>query len=419
MALPNVPISAIPGVGDSAFPALDSITVTDLVGPQAANRQPVSLDTRSLTLRDTVNKVVETINALQPGGAEVYLRRDGTLAMLGALDMGAKRITNVADPTGDSHAVNRLYADGRYVRVVGDAMTGALRMANATPVQGNDGSTDQDLVKVDATPDAVFGNENLRSIIESNGKAYRRSSGLYQIWDSGNQGPGSGLNADLVDGHEGAVIARTNATGIQTFTAKLRTPSTVGADAGMTLATKDYVDAATLTANSYQVRNHSYPNSPRTTAVGSGGTLTGSWVTVARLDRGAQFFSADGLWYSDGYYMWRLDFQGVGNTQRFDGWPVGVWLHRNVSGTVDGVTIGWRGVTAINCTPGAGYHTKDVLFSAGFVSLVTETAGFQTPRILADSRQNGNAVQVRMRMAYGITSTSPNQTILAGAVVAQ
>lgn len=63
--------------------------------------------------------------------ADQYLRLDGTRAMEGNLNMAMHRIINLGDPINGNDAVNLSFADGRYVNVTGDTMTGDLNMDNA------------------------------------------------------------------------------------------------------------------------------------------------------------------------------------------------------------------------------------------------------------------------------------------------
>ena len=50
----------------------------------------------------------------------------------GQFDADALRIENLADPDSDDDAVNKGYADGRYVDVAGDTMSGALNLIDPT-----------------------------------------------------------------------------------------------------------------------------------------------------------------------------------------------------------------------------------------------------------------------------------------------
>lgn len=67
--------------------------------------------------RNTSN-VVEPLVDIKPQGINMYK----------VLNMKSNRIVDVADPTAGSDAINRDYADGRYVNVTGDTMTNDLNM---------------------------------------------------------------------------------------------------------------------------------------------------------------------------------------------------------------------------------------------------------------------------------------------------
>ena len=137
MTIPGVPITTVPNEGDSTYPSLVAIKTTESVGPSVANRQPIQLRTRDLTLRDRVNKLIDALTFIGQGAAgttDYYLPRDGTLAMLADLDMndnrvddikritmtavgsggegifaGSNRIQDVADPTAAQDAATRAY----------------------------------------------------------------------------------------------------------------------------------------------------------------------------------------------------------------------------------------------------------------------------------------------------------------------
>lgn len=369
MGLPNVPISEVPAPGTPSFPTLDSITVADLVGPQAANRQPVSLDTRSLTLRDQLNLTIEAVNAIDagPGGTSIFLLRDGTLPMLGHLDMASFRIINLGDPIADSHAVNLLFADNRYVNVTGDEMTGDLVMAHQIPVRGKDsGGVQHQMAVIDGSNDCVLGALNLRNIIESNEKLYRRTGSLYQIWDAGNQGPGTGMNADLLDGFQASQFSRLDLTGVQTHLGKMRSPATVPADDDTTLVTKGYVDSLNA--------GDRFRNSP-------------------------DFYSLD--------YDWNDVFGVLGTpvTHATPAFTVG-WSPTSAAPGLIDITINELYVGGKQSAP-AGFTTRDwnwikVLYTAGVVSGVELTKlGNYTDTVPCDSSGTWQEVMVFEQLGSG------------------
>lgn len=105
-------------------------------------------------------------------------------------------------------------ADARFVNVTGDTMTGPLRIAhNATDcvlyTQYNTAGAYSNVIWANVDePRVVFGSPNWLTVeletANSATAAYRRTNGVqYKIWDSGNHGSGSGLEADLLDGLHG------------------------------------------------------------------------------------------------------------------------------------------------------------------------------------------------------------------------
>jgi len=89
----------------------------------------------------------------------------------GQFDADALRLENLADPDSDDDAVNKGYADNRYVDVAGDTMTGNLYMgaskvtSSATPSSGNDltNKTYTDDTFVDVAGDTMSGELNMGS----------------------------------------------------------------------------------------------------------------------------------------------------------------------------------------------------------------------------------------------------------------
>ena len=103
--LPNSPIAVVPAEspGDAEYPTLVQITVADLVGPLAANRQPIQLETRTETLRDRVNLIIDDLNFIEtggPGGANAFLPRDGGQAMAADLDFGTNTVGGDGNAAG-------------------------------------------------------------------------------------------------------------------------------------------------------------------------------------------------------------------------------------------------------------------------------------------------------------------------------
>lgn len=68
----------------------------------------------------TVN--ADTVQVNQPDLDTFYLRRDGTVSMLGVLNLNSFRISDLANPTIATDAVNMQYADGKYVQLAGSTM---------------------------------------------------------------------------------------------------------------------------------------------------------------------------------------------------------------------------------------------------------------------------------------------------------
>ena len=86
-------------------------------------------------------------------------------------DADGLKLENIADPDSDDDAINKGYADGRYVDVAGDTMTGNLDMgankvtSSATPSSGNDltNKTYTDDTFVDVAGDTMSGELNMGS----------------------------------------------------------------------------------------------------------------------------------------------------------------------------------------------------------------------------------------------------------------
>lgn len=109
--------------------------------------------------------------------------------------------------------------DGRYVNASGDTMTGALNIANTAShalinAQYNSAGAYSNVIWANKSEARViFGSPNWATVeletAPTATAAYRRTNGAqYKLWDSGNDGAGSGLDADLLDGLHLADIRR-------------------------------------------------------------------------------------------------------------------------------------------------------------------------------------------------------------------
>jgi hypothetical protein len=193
----GVPIASVPVEGDPSYPLLVSITISDLVGPLAANRQPIDLKTRDDTLRDRVNLLVDAMNEIGEGevGSTVkFLPRDGTDAMLGNLDAGANKVTNLADATAALDAMNRQASDARYVEIAGDTMTGLLTLSGdpTVPLQA---ATKQYVDAQDAIIQIGYSNFNVFPSDTSFVIPANTSRIMVELWGGGGggrNGAGSG-----------------------------------------------------------------------------------------------------------------------------------------------------------------------------------------------------------------------------------
>ena len=112
-SFPHSNIAAMPAPGVD-WPDMTSITVADLVGPSAANRQPNELVTRTDTAKDRIDDLIDNVNYITEGGAGstvLFLPREGDLPMLGNLDLDSNKIENLATPSADADASTKKYVD--------------------------------------------------------------------------------------------------------------------------------------------------------------------------------------------------------------------------------------------------------------------------------------------------------------------
>lgn len=166
--------------------------------------------------------------------------RNGNGKPTADIDWNAKKITNLANAAADGDALNRVTADGRYARVGSNetvtgtwTFSGLATLSNAFPVLQ---MLDTDLTETTGkrwyigTANNVFfvyrntaaGGDfsTYDTILAANGSTFNYMG--YTVWHSGNDGSGSGLDADTVDGVQAASLVQTSAVESGTFTIYLR-----------------------------------------------------------------------------------------------------------------------------------------------------------------------------------------------------
>ena len=101
--------------------------------------------------------------------------------------------------------------DTKYVKLTGGAVTGAFAVANSYSLAGkNTSGQNLTIGKVNSTNDVLLGDLTAKAIIQASSTDVSITDGThtYKVIHTGNDGVGSGLDADMVDGIHGSVIAR-------------------------------------------------------------------------------------------------------------------------------------------------------------------------------------------------------------------
>jgi hypothetical protein len=102
------------------------------------------------------------------------------------------------DHTGDAGDGGALTA---YVEVAGDTMTGNLVHANNVGLRGTlSGGGTKNLALLNNSNVAIIGDADQATHIYGNGDLLKNGDAAQKIWTAGNDGTGSGLDADLLDG---------------------------------------------------------------------------------------------------------------------------------------------------------------------------------------------------------------------------
>ena len=149
------------------------------------------------------------------------------IAQIGDLHPSWDALLKAAKPAtlagyGITDAYTKTDADGRYVLKTGDTMTGVLRIAagstsNTMGIANNDGSkTILGYIGDDSYVAMQAGTTRIRS--GATNLLHRRNGTDYTIWDSYNDGSGSGLDADTVDGYHSTSFSKRSDINIETNT---------------------------------------------------------------------------------------------------------------------------------------------------------------------------------------------------------
>lgn len=235
------------------------------LGAIAATYRPEYFSAYSLTNDLLATDAVDTrvIAALAIGTAE--LQDDAvTLAKMANNSVGTAELVdaNVTTAKVADAAITDVKMANQKVNRAGDSITGHLIMANNFVFRGYraDGTTQENIGFVNASNQVQLGATPLNLLLTGNALFFFDGVGIRTLWHDNNDGAGSGLDADLLDGQQGAFYqARANHTGTQA-------PSTIspqGAGSALDADTLDGVQGA-----GYATAGHSH-------AVGDATTLDG------------------------------------------------------------------------------------------------------------------------------------------------
>ena len=169
----------------------------------------------------------------------------------------------------------------------------------------------------------------------------------YKVWSAYNDGAGSGLDADLLDGQQGSYYVNTATTqsvaGAKTFTT---TPISV---------TRSTADNSTYLATTAFVKNQGYITGSYLPL--AGGTMTGPLVN-RRININRSSGAGGQLWYSSSYTSWQnyMNPGGAGagygaNITAPTGTYVSSWALRSFIEGASGYGWTWEQGTASSTTP--------------------------------------------------------------------
>jgi hypothetical protein len=218
------------------------------------------------------------------------------------------------------------------------------------------------------------------------------------IWDSNNDGAGSGLDADLLDGQQGSYYVNTATTqsiaGAKTFTS---TPISV---------TRSTADNSTYLATTEFVKNQGYITGSYLPL--AGGTMTGPLVN-RRINLNRSAGAGGQLWYSSSYTSWQNYMNPGGG---------GAGYGANITAPTGTYVTSWALRSFIEGASGYGWTWEQGTASSTTPSIVAElssTSGnFKTIGNIYAS--GGNSTQWNTHTSNTGTISSINATTNGGAL---
>lgn len=102
-----------------------------VINHQGANRQYVdsalSEIVNTTQFENVTRQVLYKANKTE---IDDYLKKDGSSNMTGNLNMGNKKIINLANPTDNTDAINKAYVDTGFLKLSGGTITGNSNLPN-------------------------------------------------------------------------------------------------------------------------------------------------------------------------------------------------------------------------------------------------------------------------------------------------
>lgn len=185
----------------SAFPLEANSYFTDLEQAEAAAKMAVEPGSA-----DSTYYIGQTLTVADETDCNLYIiKPDQSLKRLTILDTSDVAWENILNKPntvagyGITDAYTKTESDDRYVNVSGDTITGVLNILNLEISHNNEiNSSDRVCIAYRDTPDGLN--------VCYNNSPFTYGKDGYKVWHEGNDGDGSGLDADTLDGiHNGFI----------------------------------------------------------------------------------------------------------------------------------------------------------------------------------------------------------------------